>query len=337
MITREPSIGLLLLPHFTLAPFALLQDVLRLAADEGDRSRPLRLSWTVLSRGGLPVMSSAGVLVAADAGLRDASRYDYVVVCGGLLDPGRSDDPVLEAWLRGAAAAGVVLAGMCTGSFALAQAGLLDGRRACVSWFHVADFEREFPEATPVATHRMIEDGGVLTCAGGVGAADLGAWIVRRHLGEAVARKALDILMVDPQDGLQPRPAMADGVRDDRLKRAVLLLEERIDRRPDFDRLARDVGVSRRQLERLFRTGTGRSPAAFLAAMRLRYADWMMRTTDRSMTRIALACGFADLSHLSRRYAAAFGITPSRARRLGGFEGGERRPYEVAGGQPAIA
>ncbi len=322
-----PSIALLLLPRFTLAPFALVQDVLRLAADEGDRSRPLRLSWTTISAGGAPVMSSAGVEVAAQAALGHPARFDYVVVCGGLLERGHRDDPVVEAWLRDAHASGVVIAGLCTGSFMLAQAGLLEGRRACINWFHVADFEQEHPHILPLSTHRLIEDDGVVTCAGGAGAADLGAWIVGRHLGEAVARKALDILMIDSHGGLQPRPAMADIVRDTRLKRIVLLLEERIAQSPNFAHLAREVGMSRRQLERLFKADTGRGPAAFLAAMRLRYADWMMRTSTVSMTHIAMACGFADPGHLSRRYSAAFGMPPSQARRLGGFEGGERRPY----------
>lgn len=121
---------------------------------------------------------------------------------------------------------------------------------------------------------------------------------------------------------------MADGLKDERLRRAVLLMEERINRSFDIAWLATAVGLSRRQLERLFIAETSQSPAAFRAAMRLRYADWLMRTTDTTMTQIALACGYSDLAHLSRRYAVAYGKPPSAARRTGGYQTGERRPYQ---------
>lgn len=331
MANAAPAIGFLLLPQFTLTPFSLLIDVLRLAADEGDRSRPLRFGWTLIAPTLDPVRASCGAAIPPTETLGDPARFDYIVVCGGLLRRPHGHDAAVEAFLRRAADAGKVVIGLCTGSFMLAQAGLLGGRRASVSWFHAAEFRDEFADVSASATGVFLVDGPVVTCAGGTGAADVAAWIIGRHCSEGVAQKALNILQIDsarPINAPQPRPAMAETVRDPRVRRATLLIEERLDRPPTTDQLATALGLSRRQLERLFLAETGMGPAAFASRMRLHYADWMMQTSTASLTAIASLCGFADAAHLSRRYKSAFGQPPSHARAApDGYATGARRPY----------
>lgn len=326
-----PSIGFVLLPNFTLTPFSLLIDVLRLAADEGDRSRPLRFAWTIIAPSLDPVRASCGAAVPPAETLGDPARFDYVVVCGGLLRRPHGADADVEAFLRRAAAADRIIIGLCTGSFMLAQAGLLTGRRASISWFHAAEFREEFDDVTAISTDVYLVDGPIVTCAGGTGAADVAAWIIGRHCGEGVAQKALNILQIDaarPIGAPQPRPAMAEGLRDPRVRRAALIIEERLDRPPTTDQLARAIGVSRRQLERLFVAETGIGPGAFAASMRLIYADWLMQTSPASLTAIADQCGFADAAHLSRRYKQSYGRPPSHARPAATvFVDGARRPY----------
>ena len=127
-------VAFVLARRFTLCAFANFVDVLRLAADEGDRSRPILCRWSVLSDAMSPVASSCGVKVQPDARPGDPRDFDYVVVVGGLLHGGEAMDDASIAYLRTAAASGVPLVGVCTGSFVLARAGLMRGHRCCVSW-----------------------------------------------------------------------------------------------------------------------------------------------------------------------------------------------------------
>lgn len=318
-VSETPVIALLPLPNFTMASFGLFLDVLRLGADEGDRSRPIRHRWTVVAPRLVPIKASNGLEVTPWETLGDPGRFDYIVVCGGLLRRRRDEDREIKEWLLKADACRTPILGLCTGVFTLAEAGLLTEHKICVSWFHVHEFHDEFPGTHVVATELLVVDRNRVTCAGGRGAADMAAWIIERHAGPDIARKALDILLIGPPrkgGELQPRPPVADGVEDENVRRAILLMEERRDRLLPVPALARAVGMSRRQLERLFVKETGKSPAAFAASLRLRHARWLMSTTRQPLTEIALECGYADVSHFSRSYKAFFGTSPSRSREI---------------------
>ncbi|MFG3594676.1 AraC family transcriptional regulator [Bradyrhizobium sp. RDI18] len=118
------SVGFVLLPNFTLTAFSCMVDLLRLSADEGDRSRPQRCSWTVLGADLNPITSSCGLQVVPWETFSQPERFDYVVVIGGLLGREIHYDPSVLRFLQKAAAASISLVGVCTGSFALAEAGL---------------------------------------------------------------------------------------------------------------------------------------------------------------------------------------------------------------------
>jgi len=122
-------VGFLLLRDFTLLPYAGFVDVLRLAADEGDRSRQIASRWTTMTADGRPVRASCGTRVTPDAGLMPPRGFDYIVVVGGLIHQGPVQDPVVHAWLREAAAVGVPLVGLCTAVFTLIDAGLASAER----------------------------------------------------------------------------------------------------------------------------------------------------------------------------------------------------------------
>ena len=330
---RSPlTIGLLPLPRFTLTPFASLLDVLRLAADEGDRSRPEHIRWSIIGVGLEPIASSCGAAVAPWETLGDPSRFDYIVVCGGLLTRDHRGDAAVEAFLRDAAAAGIQIVALCTAVFSLAAAGLLDRRKACVSWFHAAEFADLFAATEADASQLFVVDGPFITCSGGTGAADVGALIVERHLGAGAARKALDILQIEqPRASAHPQTSasVVDGGRDELIARITLMIEQSLDRRLSSNAIAAEVGLSRRQLERTIRDRTGLSPQQFAMNVRLVYADWLVRGSKQPLTAVAQRCGFSDSSHLSRCYRSAFGMPPSHARRgERAFIAGERRPYQ---------
>ena len=310
------NIGFVLVPDFTLLALAAFVDTLRLAADEGDRSRQVHCGWTVMSADGRAVRASNGVEVSAGP-LGDPAQFDYVVVVGGTLHRGAYD--AADAWLVRAAKI-VPLVGICTGSFVLARAGLMAGRRACVSWFHKAEFEAEFPGLDVVADQLFVVDRDRITCAGGTGVVHLASHLVDRHLGPGWSAKGLRVMLEEgarEAGSPQPQPALPGlgPIADARVRRAMLLIERRLSAPPGAAELAHHVGTTPRQLSRLFRAATGRPPAAFGASLRLDRAHAAVIGTPQRLTRIALDHGFADAAHFARTYRAAYGCTPSAARR----------------------
>ena len=317
--TVKLSVGIVLLPRFTLLPFSAFVDCLRLSADNDDTSRPINCRWTFMTASGEPAESSSGARISPCTTFQPADRFDYLVVCGGLLRRrGGSADATTLNYLRDAAAVGVPLVGLCTGPFALIEAGLMRNRRCCVSWFHSHDLAARFPDVTPVADRLFVVDGDRITCSGGVAAADLAAWMIERHLGRTWAQKSMHIMLIDrPRSGnsAQPQPTLYDRLHDNRLRRAVLRIEQHLSQPISTPELANMLNVSRRQLERIFREELGMSPSQFSRTLRLRYGYWLLRETNRSTADISIECGFTDNAHFSRRFRELFRCTPAQARR----------------------
>lgn len=307
------NVGFILARRFTLCALGNFVDVLRLAADEGDRSRPILCAWRVLSPTMEPISSSSGIVVQPEERLGDPARFDYLVVVGGLVDEIENLHPETVRFLERAAAAGVPLVGVCTGTFALHRAGLMQGYRACVSWFHHEDFLERFDGLKPVSDQIFVVDRDRLSCSGGVSAAHLAAFLIDRHLGRAAARKALSILMIDePMEGDRPQPGLPLelNARDPLVRRALLAMQQNLHAPLPIARIARDLGVGRRKLERHFNADLGLPPADASARIRLAQARMLLARTDRTVTRIAEETGFCDASHLIRVFRETEGTTP---------------------------
>lgn len=316
--TQRLTVGFILQPDFTLVAFSSFVDALRLAADEGDRSRPLRCRWGVLSPDLRPIRASCGVEISASADLDDPAQYDYVVMVGGLLPGGRRLSPKIVAYLRQAAAAGVPLVGVCTGSFLLARAGLMKGYRSCVSWFHHRDFVLEFPDHAVTSDQLFITDRDRITCAGGTSVVHLAAHLIERHVSKPEAQKALRIMIEKaalPSRAPQPQPPFEGRSDNVWIRRAMLLIERNAGTRFSVVGLARELHVSARHLERLFDAELGMSPSEFARKVRLRRAYDLLVETAQPISEVALETGFADGSHFSRRFRDAFGTSPSQVRR----------------------
>lgn len=310
-------VGIILAERFTLSAFATFVDHLRLAADEGDRSRPLFVQWSIMSARGEPVIASCGVRVQPTSGLLPPEALDYVVVVGGILHVGPQVDECTLRYLRQAGATRVPLIGICTGSFVLCRAGVMQGHRSCVSWYHYQDFREMFPDHEVVADRLFVTDGLRTTCAGGAGTAALAAHLIERHLGRATAHKATQILLFDrPRcaGDPQPHPPTSEGVIEPRVRRALLLIEQNLTRPVSIAGIASELGISVRQLERLCRRHLGLGPAALLRRMRIRFAHWLVENTNRSVMEIAVEAGFSDGAHFSRQFKRAYGLSPSRHR-----------------------
>jgi len=326
----EPSlrVGLILADNFTLSAFALFTDHLRLAADEGDFSRPVRVRWSIMARGSDPIRASCGVMLTPTDGFLPPKDLDYIVVVGGILHAGRQIDDATSDYLRCAAVAGTTLVGLCTGSFILCREGLMKSRRACVSWYHYQDFLDSFPDQAVVADRLFLEDGDRITCAGGAGTADLAIHLIERHLSHAIAQKASQVLLFDRARAggeSQPHPPLSQTFSDPRVRRATLIMEQNLANPMAISAIAGQLGLSTRQFERLCSATVGLTPGALYRQLRLRYADWLVENTSRSITDIALDAGFADASHFTRQFKDRFGVSPSK-RRLAptSFGNGER-------------
>jgi transcriptional regulator GlxA family with amidase domain len=310
-------IGIVLANHFTLSAFAVLIDHLRLAADEGDRSRPLHIQWSVMSDRLEPVRASCGVMIEPTSGLLQPDALDYVAVVGGILHAGPQIDEATTRYLRAVGATSVPLIGLCTGSFILCRAGLMEGRRSCVSWYHYQDFREAFPDYDVIADRLFVADGPRITCAGGAGVAALATHLIERHLGSAVAQKATQVLLFERQRSgseAQPHPPLPGSPSEPRVRRALLLMEQNLARPVAVAAIAEQLGMSVRQLERLCRDELGMGPSSLYRRLRLRYAHWLIENTDRSVTEIAVEAGFADCAHLSRQFKEIYGQTPTAQR-----------------------
>ncbi|HEV3106392.1 MAG TPA: GlxA family transcriptional regulator [Trinickia sp.] len=308
--------GIVLLPNFTLTAFSGFVDMLRLSADDSDYSKPVRCAWSVVGKTLAPVRASCGIQITPWETFDEAEPFDYVVVVGGLLHSGpQADDETLE-FMRQAARGNATLVGICTGVFALMRAGVLDGHRVCVSWFHYWDFIERFPAVNAdalVADRLFVIDRRRITCSGGRASIDVAAAILLRHLDHATVQKALRILLVgEMQKGNapQPHPPGLEPATHPKVKRAILLMEQHVGRALPLEELACKLDLSPRQLERLFKAQTGKSPQTFAKHVRLRTARWLLTSSDRTVADIASSCGFSDASHLGREFRKQFGMPP---------------------------
>lgn len=315
-IEAKLRVGFLLTPRFTLTAFAGFIDALRLAADEGDRSRPLLCRWDILDVAGGPSISSCGASVRPTAALESPEAYNYLVVVGGLLRGGQQVPAPVISFLQEAAAKDIKLVGLCTGSFVLARAGLLDNHLACVSWFHREEFVAEFPANRVVSNQMFVVDRDRLTCAGGTSVVHLAAYLIEKSIGRASAVKALRIMIEEqplPSRTLQPEEVLSVRSTDSVVHKAMLRLEQ-LHSPVLVDELCKSLGVGRRQLERRFQRDVGLSPAEYRQKLRLERARWLLQNTDMEVTAVAFECGFQDSSRFSGLIRQSFGMSPREIR-----------------------
>ncbi|MFC0402416.1 GlxA family transcriptional regulator [Paraburkholderia rhizosphaerae] len=324
----ELNVGFLLWPRFPLLSLAGLCDALRHAADLGDQSRPLRCTWKIVGASNEVVSSSCGVTVSIQAAFPDVTQFDYIVAIGGLLPYLNQVDPRYWDYLQQAADAGVALIGICTGSFVLARAGLMNDRVACVHSFHLEDYRKMFP-ALRVRSHAdYLIDGNRITCAGGVSVIELATRLIGLHCGPDRASKVVHQMTVSRQSGpsfVERRRALGYlSVEDITVRHAIVLMEENLEAPLNISVIAKMSGTSVRNLERAFVAEVNTSPNEFYRRIRLRYARWMLLNTAKKVTAIAYECGFADSAHFIRVFKQAYGVTPGKLRASAGIAEAER-------------
>ena len=303
-----------LLPDFTLLAFSAAIDPLRIANQLAQQ--PL-YRWTVMSADGSPVVSSCGMSVNVDQPLAPLPRETDIVVCGGTVRPKRVSRDLL-ALLRQHARFGGRIGGICTGAIALAQAGLLEGRRATLHWENQPAFRETFP-GVEVTANTCEVDGPIFTCGGGVGAADMMLDRIEADYSRSFADVVADMcLHTQRRTQRAPQRASISNALDSRnplLVRAIKAMQANIETPVSMDDLAEAAGCSRRQMERLFVKYLHQTPYRYFRDLRLDHARGLMRETDLSVTEIAVASGFTSPVVFTKSFRARFGYSPAKGRK----------------------
>ncbi|WP_223421282.1 GlxA family transcriptional regulator [Tateyamaria pelophila] len=302
-----------LLNNFTLLCFSAALESLRIANRMAERDL---YSWRIIGEGGDVAYCSAGTGFKLDGDLDELSRDDVVMVCGGI-DVQSATTKRLLGWLRREARKGVPMAGLCTAAYTLARAGLLSGKKATIHWENQDSFSEEFPDVE-LTKSVFVVDGSRLTTAGGTSSIDLMLKLIADDHGEELANAVADQLIYSSirtdQDTQRLSVPTRIGVRHPKLSQVIQIMEQNIEEPISPSILAKDVGMSTRQLERLFRRYLNRSPKRYYMELRLQKARNLLMQTDMSVINVALACGFASPSHFSKCYRSHYDTTPYRER-----------------------
>jgi len=282
-------------------------------------------SWVLAGEAGAGGFStcSNGAAFRLDMGLEEIARDDTLLVCGGI-DVQKATTRAVLNWLRREARRGVTLGGLCTASWSLAKAGLLDGRKATIHWENIDGFSEEFEEVKLTKSVFVI-DGNRLSTAGGTSSIDLMLKLIAADHGEDLANLVADQLIYSAirtdRDSQRLSVPTRIGVRHPKLAQVIQMMELAIEEPVSPADLAEDVAMSTRQLERLFRRYLNRSPKRYYMELRLQKARNLLMQTDMSVINVALACGFASPSHFSKCYRAQYNTTPYRERGTQGAPG----------------
>lgn len=313
----EPlAVSFVLLPKFTMLAFSAAIEPLRIA---NQLTGQILFRWQVLSEDGGPVACSNGVPVMADGVWGGTQPQGMVLVCSGVEPEGKAS-AALADWLRGLWRRGRVVGGLCTGAYALARAGILKGRRFTLHWENIEGFSETYPDLHPLRQVFTIEE-RVMTCAGGVAAADLMLKLIHDRFGAKLSQEVMNMCLLTQRRTEEDRQtaslAARLGTRHDKLLQAAAFLEARIEEEFDLDACAAHLDLSRRQIERLFHRYLDTTPVRYMNDLRLARGRALLAETDMKVTEVAVACGYASSSHFSKSFRKKYGVSPYRFSHFG--------------------
>lgn len=317
------SICIVATPHFNLSATTTFIDPFRVA---NYLIGTTTFSWSLLSEAGGNLRSSSGLAVQTEAlSSLVGQRPDLVVVSSSWTPEQYCSEQVLSALSR-CARNGAIVGGIDTGAVILARAGLLRGRMATVHYEHI-DALIEIAPDTQVSEQLFVVDGPVFTCCGGSAAGDLALHLLRGFtdvsLANATARYLFHHDVRDESQSQNPKGAEPTGYATPRIVRnAIDLMEANLEDPLTIPQISAKLGLSQRQLSRLFGTYVQKSPVEYYRDIRLDRARGLVTQTEMKFSEVAAASGFNSQVHFSRAYKARFGLSPSRDRIQG------RVPFE---------
>lgn len=306
--------GFIPLDNFSMIAFSNALEALRMA-NYLEREELYR--WSVISPAGGPVVASNGLSVptaAPDA----ADLPDIVFVCGGIGVEAAAGDAVL-ALLRLLADGGLAMGSLCTGAYALAAAGLLDGYRCANHWEDLAAVVERYP-AVSFSAELFAIDRDRYTCSGGIAPLDMMLNIMAARVGPATIAQIADQFVHEHVRGADERQSVPLSVRlldaQPAMLEVVQLMEANVEEPLSLDELVQLTRCSPRQLQRMFKKQLDTSPTRYYLALRLHKARELLRQTDLSLDSVTAACGFQSASHFRKVYREVFKVAPSAERRV---------------------
>lgn len=311
-ITLE-AIGFLLADNFSLIALATALEPLRRANQFSGRCL---YRWKTLTVDGRPVRASNGTLVSPDGVANAELELDALIVCGGDLGP-YACSPEQTRLLQNQAACGVHLGALGSGSWALANAGLLNGYECSTSWELKVDMCEAFPGVL-LSSQQFALDRDRYTAASSGAGLDMMLQLIGRSHGPALVGAISETLVLE-QARSEPAPGQASfrqalGNAPRKLQEVIALMEANLQEPIELDQLAGFVELSRRQLERLFCQYLRCSPSRYYLQLRLIQARQLLKQTALPIVEVALGCGFVSASHFSKCYHEHFGVAPSNER-----------------------
>jgi len=309
--SQPPRFAFVLQPEFPINAFILSTEALRIANQNSGRRI---FDWTVLSEGGQAVRASNGMWITPEGQIGDAQRVDFVLVFEGNL-PTQHNSARLLAALRAAQRFGSIVIGIDTGAFALAQAGLAKSTEVTLHWEAAPAFAERFPDV-PITDCLYVLDGTAGFCAGGIAALDLMLALIGRLRGRALADEVANALVHTPREGeRKQRAAEVSGENALSFQRQLItLMEQNLDFPLRPKKLAANLGISPRTLERRCVQDFGQTPAQLYLKIRLQAARNLLFYEELSVKSISNACGFSYPSVFTRAFTQQFGQSPRRFR-----------------------
>ncbi len=313
MVAQPIQVGFILMPDYSMIAFANAVETLRMA---NYISRQTLYRWTVVLSSPTEMSASNGLTLAASHDMSALETCETVYVCGGVNIRANTDE-ALRKNLRQLAARGKTLGALCTGTFALASAGLLDGRRCAIHWENLAAMREEFPKVNFCTEVFVVEDKRI-TCSGGTAPLHLMLHLIRAQQGPKLVMDISEQFIVERLRASGDRQRIPQpeciGPGYQHLTEVAQIMAANIEEPLTLVELADAISLSLRQLERLFHRYFNMGPAQYYMNLRLRRAQELLTHTSLPIMEVTLACGFQSASHFSKAYRSLFGYSPSQER-----------------------
>ena len=302
-----------MVPNFSMIAFSAAIEPLRVA---NRMSGETLFEWVIASPTDDAIKASNGVRVDVDSTLADLADCRLVFVCGGLDVQSHTDQNTLNVTRR-LDRQGAVVGAICTGTYVLAAAGLLNESRCTIHWENIDGLAEEFPHLEITNELFEIYDNRI-TCSGGTASLDMMLYLISQIHGQTLAAQVSDQFIHDrirdPSDRQRMELRSRLGVSHPKLLTVVGLMEANLEEPMSQTELAKQAALSTRQLERLFRKYLSTTPTRYYLNLRLARARHLLRQTSLSILSVALACGFVSASHFSKCYRETYGRTPRAER-----------------------
>ena len=313
-VPRVLNVGILLLADYQLSTVATFSDTLQCATGQLGKDS---CESILMSPAGRPAISICGRSLITESAQLWPENFSYLAIIGDFNDRLGMPEQTIQRYVQSADRLDVPLIGIGNGVATLARFGLLDGREACSAAATLPKWTRQFPGVTFRSGQLIVEDGNRITSLGGAVGGDLAALLLDRHFGRRFARRAIaGVLQDNPRHPTAPPPSQFafSSPADGRVAQAIDVMNANIPDPVPLTAIAGMVGLSTRQLDRLFIAATGSSVRRAYLAIRIDRALQLLSQTMLSVTEIAHATGFVDGAHLAKTLKRSEGLTPSEIR-----------------------